>query len=494
MGVWSRFESFIFGAAVARASSDAVTPVLEPVKQQAWRKNRLRVLAIGTLAQLVAKGYMTLADADAEAAANGFNAARLRALAALEQTYPGIAELDDMSNRDLITPAQVEKALSRHGIPAEWHEPIVAMFSEILTPGELAAAIHRGLVPDFNPPLLRGEQPSGPRLVDSYPVYPIDTPQEAAGSGYDRKRMGVLVGLQGLPMGVIEAAQAYFRKIITHGDYIAAFNESNNRNEWAKSVLDYARQIPTARDFIENWLRGYSSPEEALAGTALHGMSEEHSRIIFENSGRAMNLHQITQALAYGAKYNPTGRDDLDPYHQATLVGPLRPEYYELNEALKYILPGGFFFRTLQQSGAMDRDTAYTWYTRMGWPPELAGQVADAFAKQHHAAEKEATAGDLLTLYDGGQATRDETLTALGDLGYPADEAQRKLELLDARRVIAARTSTASALGTDYRKGKLSADAVQAALEAMGIPAGTASTMLTMWAQYIAAEAQTQTQ
>lgn len=494
MGVWSRFESFIFGAAVARASSDAVTPVLEPVKQQAWRKNRLRVLTIGTLAQLVAKGYMSLADADPEAASNGFNQARLRALAALEQEYPGMGELDQMSNRGIITPLELKKALSRHGIPADWHEHIIALFDEILTPGELAAAIHRGLVPDFSPPLLKGEQPTGPRNVESYPVYPIKTEQEAAGSGYDRKRMGVLVGLQGLPMGVIEAAQAFFRGIITHGDYIAAFNESNNRNEWADSVLKYARQIPTARDFIENALRGYRSFPEAVDGAALHGMTAEHAKVIFQNSGRALNMHQITQALEYGAPYEPTPDDKQDPYEQSTLVGPLRPEFYKMNEALKYLLPGGFFFRTLQQSGAMSKETAEGWYRKMGWPPELADQVATAFARQRASAEKEATAADLLTLYDGGQATQAETLTALGELGYPPDEAQRKLALVDARRVISAKSATITNLGTDYRKQNLDATSVQHALEGIGLDTATASAMLAVWAQYIAAVAENQTQ
>src|SRR5436305_619006 len=81
-----------------------------------------------------------------------------------------------------------------------------------------------------NDGLVLGEQPEPPFNVEAYPVYPIDPVDEAAGSGYDRKRLGVLVGLQGLPMGVIEAAHSYWRKIITHGDYIRAFNTSNSRN------------------------------------------------------------------------------------------------------------------------------------------------------------------------------------------------------------------------------------------------------------------------
>src|SRR6185437_8372620 len=87
-----------------------------------------------------------------------------------------------------------------------------------LSPGEIAAAIHRGLIPD--PGILLGEQPQPPFKVDAYPVQPIDAVAEARAAGLDEERLKVLVGLQGLPMGVIEAAQAYFRGDITHGDYI----------------------------------------------------------------------------------------------------------------------------------------------------------------------------------------------------------------------------------------------------------------------------------
>jgi hypothetical protein len=191
----------------------------------------------------------------------------------------------------------------------------------------------------------------------------------------------VLVGLQGLPMGVIEAAQAYFRGDITKGDYIRAFNESNNRNEWAEAVLKYARQIPTARDYIENALRGYRTLKEAQTGAARHGMSAEDALLIFQNSGRPLNLHQITQALAWGGKYKPAAADDPDPWVQAVLLGAVRPEYYNLQEHLKYNLPSAFFFRVLQQQGVLTEDEAVVWYKRLGWPEDLAKKVAASFAK-----------------------------------------------------------------------------------------------------------------
>jgi hypothetical protein len=37
---------------------------------------------------------------------------------------------------------------------------------------------------------------------------------------------------------------------------------------------------------------------------ARHGMHEDDALVIYQNQGRPLNLHQITQALAWGAKYN----------------------------------------------------------------------------------------------------------------------------------------------------------------------------------------------
>ena len=393
MAIWGRVQAFLTGAAVSRASSDAVGPVMEPVRQRSSQRNAVRVLDANTIAEMIARLIVDEDEGQAEAKRSAVNENRLQALTLLAQTWPGTGELDKLTNRNLITTAEAIKALHRHGFPDELigtvqdPGPLIRLFQDILTPGELAAAIHRGLVP--NEGLVLGEQPEPPFKVDAYPVYPIDTLAEAAGSGYDRDRLGVLVGLQGLPMGVIEAAHAFWRGIITHGDYIRAFNTSNSRNEWAEAVLQYSRQIPTARDFFENALRGHHTFEWAAEQAARHGMSAADSEIIYQNQGRPLNLHQITQALAWGAKYQPAATDNPDPWMQSVLLGPVRPEYYDMQHHLKYTLPSAFYFRALQEQSVLTEAQAAMWYKRLGWPPELADLVAKAYAKPADTAAKQ---------------------------------------------------------------------------------------------------------
>jgi hypothetical protein len=86
-----------------------------------------------------------------------------------------------MSNRKVLSPELVDKALSRHGIPAEYHGAVKALFLDLLDPAQLAAAVHRNIIPD--PGLLVGQQPGPDRKVPIFPQVPIDALRRRQGKG-----------------------------------------------------------------------------------------------------------------------------------------------------------------------------------------------------------------------------------------------------------------------------------------------------------------------
>jgi hypothetical protein len=440
VAIWSRLTAFVTGGAVATAAADAMRPEFEVLGQTAWKNEPHRVLEPGAAAELRARESVDAekgidnegVDYVDDAARRGIGSHRFDLLTELARTNPDVGNLFALRRRGIggvegegISAAEFRRLMRRHGYTAATITQLEQLLHERLDPGQIAAAIHRGLIPD--PGLLKGQQPVEPFNVDAYPVYQIPALAEAAANGYDHDRLGVLVGLQGLPMGVIEAAQAHFRGVITHGDYIRAFNESNNRNEWAAAVLEYAKQIPTARDYIENALRGYRTLAKAQEGAARHGMSPEDALLIFQNSGRPLNPHQITQALAWGGEYQPAAADNPDPWVQAVLLGAVRPEYYNLQEHLKYNLPSAFFFRVLQQQKVLTEDEAVTWYERLGWPPDLARKVAAAFvptggaqAATHVAKAQTQLWSTLHSSYLAGDTSDATALDKLGQAGVPA--------------------------------------------------------------------------
>jgi hypothetical protein len=378
VALWSRLTGGVAAFGIGAAARDAIEPELEPLKQTAWKNAPHKVLDAATAALIRTKGIPSKVDLDDDASRTGVGSNRFALLVEAARRYPGTAEVIEVWRRGLIDQDDFTKALRRNGVPDEWIGHLSHLKRELLDPGQLAAAIHRGLIPD--PGLLKGEQPSGPRKVESYPVYPIDALETAAGSGYDRDELGVLVGLQGLPMGPHEAAQALFRGIITHGDYIAAFNESNSRNEWAQAVLEQSRQIPTARDFFENALRGYHEFEWALEQATRHGMSEADATVIYQNQGRPMNIRQITQALSRGGVFKPEPGELKDPYKASIVEGNVKPAYYDLAESLKYTLPSPFVMRQLTASGVWSEAKAAKRLKDSGWIPSDADEAAKAWA------------------------------------------------------------------------------------------------------------------
>jgi hypothetical protein len=397
----------------------------------------------------------------------------------LAQTTPAVSEAFALRRRGEISEAQLHHVYRKAQIEPQYYGPLDVLLDALLDPAQIAAAIHRGLIPD--PGLLKGEQPAGPRKVEQYPVYPIDALETAASHGLDREQLGVMVGLQGLPMGPHEAAQALFRGIITHGDYIAAFNESNNRNEWAQAVLEQSKQIPTARDFFENALRGYHSLAWAQEQAERHGMSHEDSLVIYQNQGRPMNIHAIQQALARGAKFHPEPGEITDPFDAAIVEGNLKPAYYELAKSLRFTLPSVFTMRSLAESGVWSEAKTAERLKWAGWLPADADEAAAAWSRGSKTTKKGLTLSDVIAEYEGRTATRAATVTALRELGYSQDDAEAKLRVSDAKWQRTLRRQVMNRAHLQYVGWKIDRPAAEAALRGADMTAGLISDTLTLW-------------
>jgi SOS response regulatory protein OraA/RecX len=470
----------VIGVGVGTAAAAALEPVVEPARQAAWKANQNRLLDPRTMARLVAQGGVPLGDAHEVGSREGLSQEKIDALVYLEQHAPEIGMALRLLRRSKITPDQLHHSLAKAQLEPQYWPGVEDLQHERLGLADLARAIHRGLVPD--PGLLQGHLPSGVGNVPAYPVYKIDALEEALADGYDHDRLGVQVGLQGLPMGPHEAAQGVFRKILTHDDFLRAIAEGNTRNEWADAILAQTRQIPTARDFVENALRGYRSLPVALEGAALHGMSEEHATMIYQNQGRPMAVRMITQALARGGDFKPEPGEIKDPYDASIVEGNLKPAYYDLAKAMRYSYSVPFWWRTLVSSGAIQAAEAEQLLLNLGNPPDLAHRITVHFAgATTTTAGKQETAATLRAEYEGYLLTEQELRTALAGLGYAGGEIDREVHLGDAGRVKSYRDKALEAAHKSYISAQLTSADVGTALAKLHIDATAVGELLAIW-------------
>jgi hypothetical protein len=379
----NRFLGGTIGNAAGYAAGGAVhrtlDPLLQDVVNETWSKHPTVPPDAYALAEGVAQGQVDPGRARDWAAEQGIGGAQFAALVNIATTGPGAGEAFRLWRRRLLDDDGFATAIRRAGVEERWIQQILHTKFDPLAPADLARSIHRGLVRD--PGLMPVEQPTGVGKVPPYPVTGIDAIREAEASGVDREHLAALVGLQGNPMGAHEAANATFRGVIDRADFDRAIAEGNTRNEWGEAIFEQSRQIPTARDFLENALRGYSTLADAIEGAAKHGLSAEDATLIYQNQGRPMNIHQITMALARGAHFNPEPGEITDPYMASIVEGSLKPGYYEMENALRYNYPA--FFQTLNAlaKGWIDADTARQWLLYQAYEPgavdAIVSNVAD---------------------------------------------------------------------------------------------------------------------
>lgn len=392
MAVWSRLTSFFAGGAVARASSDAVSPVLEPVRQHAWQRNQLRVLDPNTAAQLIASGGWKLADAEDEAGRNGVNANRLAALVYLAQTVPGIAEALTLYRREQIDKGQLEHAYAKAKIDRQYWDAITATAAVLLSPDQIANAIQQGhLANDGVLPSIGGatvvpagyKQPSAPdgQPPTDVPLtqIPLDGVKQAEHQGTSFEQLQVIANLAGLPPGPEALLTMWNRNLLTEEAVDAGVREGHMKTKWLEAFKRLRWAVLSPQDAASARLRTWITAAESYEIGAQHGYTKEQMDLLFLNRGRPASPTQMWRAWArkaIGPRGEPTSYED---HAKAIAISDIRPEYAELLWEIRFNYPSLFQLGRLAQSTSIPTDTLATWAEYNLYAPEVVAALRESW-------------------------------------------------------------------------------------------------------------------
>lgn len=495
MGVWSRLNAFLIGGAVARASSDAVTPVLEPVRQHAWTKNQLRVLDPNMLAELVAQGGAELAAAEGESSRSGYNPNRLAAMIYLRQTVPGVAEALTLYRRNEIDLDQLEHAYAKHAIDPAYWPGLTALAQALLSSAEVANAVQQGHVP--NPGVLPDPGASTPppkgfkqaEAVDgdaptTVPLTQIDLDPiaEAAGSGIDLDRLRVEANLAGLPPGAETLLSMWNRGYITEEALDSGIREGHMKTKWLQAFKRMRWWIPSPQEIAAARLRTWLTKDEANELGALHGVSPDLMELLFLNRGRPASPTQMWTAHArkiIGPRGVPTEYED---HAKAIAISDIRPEYAEMLWGIRFAYPSLFQLSRLVQSSAIDPDTAALWASYNRYGPDVIAPLTVYWRTLHGGASKEATKTEIGDEFEGGYITEAEFRAALTNLGYTGNAQEVEVELGNARRLKKWRESTVDAIAKAYLAHAIDDAAALSELGEANVTGDAAQMLLRWWA------------
>jgi hypothetical protein len=471
VALFSKFFGRTISEAAAFALGGAIRSPLEPPLVELTNKTWEEFVAAGVTvptdagdaAEIAAEDVASVAWAKTQAAQRGVGGDQMDKLIGAVRNAPGTGDLFQLWRRGLITTAQFEHGLRKARFETLWDKPLEGLHDVLLSSEELAMMQQQGFVDQAR--------------ADS----------EGALQGVTNERQQLRFEASGLPPGIVEGLQMLRRGIIDPATFAQIVREGHTKTKYTDQLLALKDQVLSANDYVTNTIRGWSDANTMHTGGALTGHTPEQMDLLFQNHGRPLSWHQVFIGLRRGGKLGPD-ETGIDPaFLTALRQSDIRPEWYPLAWAQRYTYPAAFVLRTLTQAGDISQAEAEQILLFEGWEPKLAATVSAKWSHGASAAAKEATVTDLLKLYDGGKATEAETLAAIEGLGYPAAEAQSKIDTLDAGRVVSAKSAAIGDLHTVYKKGALPDANAVTALEGLGVHPWAAPLIVAAWRHYLTA-------
>src|SRR5216117_269707 len=371
--IWDRGIWVVAGAAVGGAAADAIAPILEPARQNAWARRPFKVLAPGVLAQLAAReqvdGYggiplrgVSLLD---DAHRNGLGAARLELETALAREWPDLSALLRLRRRGVVGPAgsgieqgDFRDGLRRQGYTTATIDDLTKLLTARLAPADVANAVQQGFLPNTSslhpsdpllPPAAAGDAPFTPpvELVD------LDPEQQAFENGVTWEQLKVLAQLSGNPPGPETLLELWRRGFITETAVEHGIREGRTKTKWTPALKLLVNQLLPPSVLVNRRLRGWDEPDTFHARMKLHGYNAAQSEDWYESSGRPAAPVQMFDAWARGAPGPFGGTFDKQDFLTGIRRSDIRPEYGETLWALRWHYPSLFQLRRAVSDGSI---------------------------------------------------------------------------------------------------------------------------------------------
>lgn len=426
------------GEAAAFAAGIAIGPLLAPLlralENETWSQYPDMPVNAGALARGVAERKIPAGAAGSEAALTGFGPTAFTTLVELARSSPSVADGLRLIQRGQMSPADFVTVLQRAGLEDEW----IAAYQQLavnglepwqvpLSPADLALGLIRGNLESF-------QAPSGPAFpqglssegsnVPPDPVLGLDVVSEAAASGIDADRMALLARNVGLPPGVIEGLNMLNRGIINEAAFALLIEQSDARLSWGPFLIKLRQMLLTVHETVEARLRGYITTDaEMYQRTAMHGLDETDTNLLFDITGRPLAVHQVTTGLARGGMFGGDYEGVPEPYLTALRQSNIRPEWGNVAYSNRYTYPSGFQIKAEVKAGDLPVPEAIQLLLEVGWSPHWAEFFANAWAGAKATGAKKFTVGEVKAAWKAGLIDPNEARTRLEALGYSLADA-----------------------------------------------------------------------
>lgn len=432
----------------------AVTPVVEwaarPIAYDLNAANPNLQLDPQTLALVQMRLEPGTFDGTQEAASSGMDADRYAKVFASLFSPPSNGEILELMRRQVLPLDVGKSALIRNGLAEEWIDQYVDLQRILLSPQDLAMARQQGFVTD--------DESRSRSLLQ----------------GVEAADADLLFEMSGLPPGADTAMQMLRRGIADEELFAQMIREGHTKTKYIPQLLELFYEPLSASVAAEALVRERMPQDEAVAIAAKNGIAEADFLQWVDILGRPIGIMEGITLLRRG------DINDAD-FKEIVARSDVRTEYTDDLLKLKLNLPPLFQVSRMLANGSITDDKATEILLDEGYEADVVKGLIHSGHATKTSGTKHLAASQIDLLYESGLESRQWANDALIGLGYDADEAEWHLELLDAKRLMAALQSDLNLIHRLYVTHKIDEPTASTNLDQLQIRTDVRDTLLQQW-------------
>lgn len=301
-----------------------------------------------------------------------------------------------------------------------------------------------------------------------------DAVAEAAMSGLNADRYGVMYCITGEPPGPQELMEALRRGYIDQATFEHGILQSRIRNEWIPTLLKLRYSPPPAGTVVAAAVQNHLSTAEATSKIAEAGIDPANFGWLYETAGRPPGVFELGE-LVHRGEFTVAQLD------QAIRESDVKDKYVPAIQALIRKIPPMRSVVAAIHQGVITAEVGARKLMELGYNAEDAAIFVKEASNLKAAHHKLLAEGQVLELYTDRMITAAQAQTMLGDLGMEPPTVAWVLALADHRRTQRLQASALSKYRTLYVGHRMSETEVTVALDKLGVSTPARQDYLTVW-------------
>lgn len=297
---------------------------------------------------------------------------------------------------------------------------------------------------------------------------------EAAMSGMNADRFGVLQAITGEPPGPEELGQALRRGFISEAEFTKGILQGRTRNEWVGTLLKLRYQPPPAGTVIAAAVEGHLSQAEAAHRISEAGIDPDNFGWMYETAGRPPGVFELGE-LVHRHEFT------VAQLEQAIRESDIKDKYVPAIVALIRKIPPMRSVVAAIHQGVITAEVGAEKLMELGYNADDAAMFVREATNLKKATHRQLAEGQVLELYADRMISRAQAATMLGDLTLDPPDVEFLLELADHRREMKLQAAALSKYRALYVGHRISAVEVGVALDKLGVDTRARQDLLVVW-------------